>query len=102
MTETATRLPIYKRRSVLITAGVLAIPILALAWWLGSPLFLDTVADEAFPVVSSDQPAADDTTTMDGMAAEDTLTAEDPGSTGAAGQGNAAAGLAGAEPVALR
>ena len=39
----------YKRRSVQIGAVVLAIPVLALAWWLGSPLFIDQVVDEPFP-----------------------------------------------------
>ena len=39
----------YKRRSVQIGAVVVAIPVLALAWWLGSPLFVDQVVDEPFP-----------------------------------------------------
>lgn len=39
----------YRRRSVQIGAVVLAIPALALAWWLGSPLFVDEVVDEPFP-----------------------------------------------------
>ena len=43
------RLPFYKRRSVQIGAVVIAVPILALAWWLGSPLFIDQVVDEPFP-----------------------------------------------------
>jgi len=41
------------KRRLLIAAGVLAIPAVALAWWLGSPLFLDTEVDEAFPTVES-------------------------------------------------
>ena len=39
----------YKRRSVQIGAVVVAVPVLALAWWLGSPLFIDEVVDEPFP-----------------------------------------------------
>ncbi len=41
--------PFYRRRGVLITAGVLAIPAIALAWWLTAPLFQDDVVDEEFP-----------------------------------------------------
>ncbi len=41
--------PFYRRRGVLITAGVLAIPVIALAWWLTAPLFQDDVVDEEFP-----------------------------------------------------
>ncbi len=41
--------PFYKRRPVQIAAVVIAIPLLAFAWWLGSPLLFDTVVDEAFP-----------------------------------------------------
>ncbi len=36
--------------AVLIVVGV---PALALAWWLGSPLFLDTTVDEEFPFAAS-------------------------------------------------
>ncbi len=39
----------YKRRSVQIGAAVVAIPIIALAWWLGSPLLIDEVVNEPFP-----------------------------------------------------
>ena len=39
----------YKRRSVRIGAAAVAIPVLAAAWWLGSPLFIDEVVDEPFP-----------------------------------------------------
>ena len=34
---------------------VAAIPALALAWWLGSPLFLDKTVDEEFPLTSTAQ-----------------------------------------------
>jgi hypothetical protein len=52
------------KKRLLIAGGVLAIPILALAWWLGSPLFLDTEVNEEFPmaanaVIPDDMTAAD-------------------------------------------
>lgn len=44
------------RRNITIAAVVFGIPALAVAWWLGSPLFLDSEVDEAFPVAAaSDQ-----------------------------------------------
>jgi hypothetical protein len=40
------------------TLGVIAIPLIALSWWLGSPLFLDKTVDEQFPLtVDADIPA---------------------------------------------
>lgn len=36
------------RKTILIAVAVLAIPAIALAWWLGSPLFLNTTVDESF------------------------------------------------------
>ena len=44
-----TRPPLYRRRSVQIVAIVIAVPVIWLAWWLGSPLLFDTVVDEEFP-----------------------------------------------------
>jgi hypothetical protein len=38
------------KKRLLIAGGVLAVPVLALAWWLGSPLFLDTEVSEEFPM----------------------------------------------------
>ena len=38
------------RRNVLIGAIVVGIPILALGWWLGSPLFITNEVDEEFPM----------------------------------------------------
>ena len=38
------------RRNVLIGAIVVGIPILALGWWLGSPLFTTNEVDEEFPI----------------------------------------------------
>jgi hypothetical protein len=44
-----TRLFSTRRRKVLAAAGVIvAIPALAIAWWLGSPLFLDRIVEEEF------------------------------------------------------
>ena len=51
--ESVAKRPFYKRRGFVIGAMVLAIPAIALAWWLGSPLFLDTVVDEEFPTVTA-------------------------------------------------
>lgn len=38
------------RKRLLIAGGIIAIPVLALAWWLGSPLFLDSEVNEEFPM----------------------------------------------------
>ena len=46
------RTPFYKRRSLQVAAVIVAIPALALAWWLGSPLFIDRVVDEPFPLAA--------------------------------------------------
>jgi hypothetical protein len=48
------------RNHKLMIGAIVAIPILALAWWLGSPLFLDTEVNEEFPVA-----AASSTTTTE-------------------------------------
>ena len=37
------------RGRLIIAAVIVAIPVLALAWWLGSPLFLNKTVDEEFP-----------------------------------------------------
>ena len=39
-----------RKRTLAIAAAVVAIPLLGLAWWLGSPLLLDTKVDETFPL----------------------------------------------------
>lgn len=60
------------RNRKLLIGAIVAIPVLALAWWLGSPLFLDTEVNEEFP-----GPAAgsqDVTTTTEAM--EETATTE--------------------------
>jgi len=38
------------RKRLIIAASVLAVPVLAVAWWLVSPLFIDDEVDEAFPM----------------------------------------------------
>jgi hypothetical protein len=41
------------KKRLMIAGGVIAIPVLALAWWLGSPLLLDTEVDEEFPMAAA-------------------------------------------------
>jgi len=48
MTTDAPAKPRRLRRFLLIAA----IPALAIGWWLGSPLFIDSQVDEAFPVAT--------------------------------------------------
>ncbi|NND85360.1 MAG: hypothetical protein HKN46_09455, partial [Acidimicrobiia bacterium] len=74
--------PFYRRKGVLITAGVLAIPVIALAWWLTAPLFQDDVVDEQFPLAASAE-VPDDMTIEEVEkemedAAEETVEADDP------------------------
>lgn len=38
------------KRKIIIGGAIAAIPLLAIAWWLGSPLFFDDEVDEAFPM----------------------------------------------------
>lgn len=40
------------KKRLLIAGVIIAIPVLALAWWLGSPLFLDTEVNEEFPMAA--------------------------------------------------
>jgi len=47
------KMPTMPKKRLMIAAGVLAIPVLVLAWWLGSPLFLDTEVDEEFPMAAA-------------------------------------------------
>lgn len=44
-----TRIPQLTPRRALVAAAVL-LPLAALAWWLGSPLFLSTTVEEEFPL----------------------------------------------------
>ena len=41
------------KRTWTIAAVVVAVPVLAVGWWLGSPLFLDKTVDEEFPMSST-------------------------------------------------
>jgi hypothetical protein len=78
------------RNRKLIIGAIVAIPVLAVAWWLGSPLFLDTEVNEEFPVAvtgtqdNTTTEAMDETTTtevMDGTAS--TVATEETTTTGA-------------------
>ena len=51
----------FNRRNVKIAAIVIGIPAIAVAWWLGSPLFIDSEVNEAFPVPA----AAEDQTEIE-------------------------------------
>lgn len=53
------------KKRLLIIAGIVAVPVLALAWWLGSPLFLDDEVNETFPTPVA-APASTTTTTSPG------------------------------------
>ncbi len=49
---------LLSKKPVLIILAVIAIPILAFAWWLLSPLFLNTTITEEFPLsVTADMPS---------------------------------------------
>ncbi len=41
------------RRWVIVALVAIGIPALIAAWWLGSPLFLDSEVDEAFPMAAA-------------------------------------------------
>lgn len=53
--------PIWKRNWFRAAAGVGAIVVLAVGWWLGSPLFLDKEVNEEFPLSASAEIPADQT-----------------------------------------
>ena len=50
---------LLKRPGVRAVVGLGAVAVLAAAWWLGSPLFLDDVVDEEFPLSASAEIPAD-------------------------------------------
>src|SRR5918996_2610267 len=52
------------KKRLIIAGGIIAVPVLALAWWLGSPLFIDSEVDEAFPMSA-------DAVIPEGMTAEE-------------------------------
>ncbi len=77
----AERVPFYKRRGVIIGAVLVAIPVLAAAWWLGSPLFIDRVVDEPFPraamaVIPDDMTEEEVEEQMEEAEAEDVMVEE--------------------------
>ncbi len=43
------RSPLFRRRSFLITAALVAVPVLAVGWYLFSPLFINRTVEEEFP-----------------------------------------------------
>ena len=46
------------KKTITIAALIIAIPVLALAWWLLSPLFLNTTVEDEFPFsATADMPA---------------------------------------------
>jgi len=45
--------PFYKRRGLWIVVGLLAVPVLAIGWYLFSPLFIDTEVNEEFPLAAT-------------------------------------------------
>jgi hypothetical protein len=70
--------PFYRRKGVLIVAGLLAIPVIALGWWLAAPLFQDDIVDEAFPIaapVEAETPEAEvvPEEPMDDMAGDEAM-----------------------------
>jgi hypothetical protein len=51
------RRPFYRRGWFIAAAVVVVIPIIAIAWYLGSPLFINKTVVEAFPVATTAAPA---------------------------------------------
>jgi hypothetical protein len=68
---------LFNRRNVTIAAIVIGIPALVVAWWLGSPLFLDSEVNEAFPVpaAADNQTEVESTVTTQGTTATTAPTA---------------------------
>lgn len=70
------------KRKLAIGGAVLAIPVIAVAWWLGSPLFLDTEVSEDFPmaaaaIVPDDMTRAEVEAEMEDAAAAPDVAAEE-------------------------
>ena len=92
------RVPFYKQTIFRIAAVVIAVPVLAFAWWLGSPLLFNTEVDEPFPravvaEIPDDMTAEDvEKEMLDAEAEEITVGDEMPGMPESAG---------GADPTAL-
>ena len=69
------------RGRLIVAAVVVAIPVLALAWWLGSPLFINKTVDEEFPysvgaVVPEGMTRAQVDQTMETMASMEEVVSE--------------------------
>ena len=83
-----------RRRRLRSWLLLLVIPVVAVVWWLGSPLFLDDTVDEAFPPVVD----VDDTqVTSAGEAGAGESDVED--AAGGETEADAAAGTAGSVPT---
>ena len=70
------------KRNWIIAAIVVAIPVLGVGWWLGSPLFIDTEVNEEFPmsagaVVPDDMTQEQVEDEMESAASQAGLTVED-------------------------
>ncbi len=61
-----------------IILAVVAIPAIAVGWWLGSPLFIDRTVDEAFPIAAPIAAADTTTTTVVDVARESDDTLDEP------------------------
>ncbi|MCY4449635.1 MAG: DM13 domain-containing protein [Chloroflexi bacterium] len=69
------------RGRIIVAAVIVAIPVLALAWWLGSPLFINKTVDEEFPysvgaVVPEGMTRAQVDQTMETMASMEEVVSE--------------------------
>ena len=85
------------KRNLIIAGIVIAIPVLGLAWWLGSPLFIDTEVSEEFPMAAG--AVVPDDMTREQVEGAMVDAADDPdraGSDSMPGSGNAVALATGA------
>jgi hypothetical protein len=70
------------KRTWIIAGVVIAVPVLAIGWWLGSPLFLDTEVNEEFPmsanaIIPDDMTQGEVETEMDDAAESDNSASDD-------------------------
>ena len=70
------------KRTWIIVGVVVAVPVLAIGWWLGSPLFLDTEVNEEFPmsanaIIPDDMTQGEVETEMDDAAESDTSASDE-------------------------
>lgn len=75
-------MPIYKRPWFIGAAIIGGIVVLAAAWWLGSPLFIDNTVDEAFPNAATaeipDELTRDEVEARMAAAAAETVESSEP------------------------